>query len=1401
MRPGAVLEEIEESQLRADAALVGEVAFHLGGQPELQRRLRALAMAGRAASADVGTASAGRFRGRQRALHEALHGDDGSILALERIARATVALLRAVADHPTLARAAGAQAKALGDAILAHLADREGLRVLTQDGEIRDVRAPIQAPPALQRATELTRTILTESALAWAKRDDSSRLHWMDALVRRALAEPELETVLPVPFEYVDESDNRFLLPAGSRIGGHAGRVVAKSDGMLIRTANGLVLADEGVLHLECERAPRLFERLRVADEFADVFVDGIQRSGDRDAPAAVLGARRARVDVTGDEGDTRIELDDARILQTHPLALAIEGDRLLYASDGLIFGADTGREIGLAQGGSQFARTLEELALVSASESLHIESATLRTVEGADGERETVFELTTTRLQTADDALSLDSAELCFLDHLDGRSRYCLRTAGLTGRLAGFDVDAQGVSTLFVMVAADGEPASIVLANPSTVSFSRDERTLAVTDGRVRALYEGEGALVVNLDALKTSLRDGDELFSVELGRVTLDQGVDGSGRLQVTGKLLDGRVGGVHLSGGDLGVEVNLGEGGSAEEIFVTGRSVTVGDGISDLIAHEASLRIGLDPRQRLSSVDHETGLTELCSSDMGTMTLRGASALELDYQGRRLAMIRADTEDLAWTQPDGSQLDLRGALATLELDEEAAPARATLETGALAWRGTDGVEVTSFGLGGQVEFSPDGGMLQATAGAQGMTIRTNGGIAQIEGGTLVARYAEDGSFEHAVVEAQRTEYFSSASGTFTVERGTLAIRSMEDGGTETVFDASELRHQHGGDFMRLVSGRLVLAQDTEGHSVLDGEFSEATLGTSNSEFDLSPAAELHVEIDAEAGFTRLAGDVRKAHHRSDSDDLLIHEARFDGAFVDGTLSAFDAEGTVHYERRSGITLDAERARVSLSPLEDGGSELLVSGEDLKIRVEGHRFASDGKAEVGFLMDEAGKVELVRASTKRFAVTDGPRRYAFDDAELGIAHDGNVHLIDGRMHIFLGAEEVGELRGSDALLDFEYDGMLARVQLLSSGAYLTGEFGTIRATENRATAWFSEKRLSCVVVSGGAVSLELENGLDLDLENSRASLVYDDQGNPTLTVEDGRALLESEFGRLTLPAGFELTARQDRERTLLAGATPNAVLERHADVLAVNDFTMTMEIGSEGFEHLTARGSAHFEHPDRRVRLSGGALDISYDKSTDRMVYAGDLGAFRMVNGELSMIPNGKSSRIELGASLCGALTGTRFELAMKGHRLESLRFEDATAELEVNDASNDEVSSVRFAHQTFSALREHDGSTRLSLKPPDDKDPRTLIGIGDRELEFMGASAISLHLTDDGRLAEADGFVVSLPGTARIENRSSGIAATSVGVDVDTKPSRVHVALDGGVVLSIDRGVGLH
>ncbi|MEL6546294.1 MAG: hypothetical protein AAFQ82_16820, partial [Myxococcota bacterium] len=597
----------------------------------------------------------------------------------------------------------------------------------------------------------------------------------------------EREHTLALPATYTDPKKTQWLLPAGSNLRIVNEKCVIDAVGAAVRTETALIIAERATLPVPIENGQPALE---FACELPRLFSEGNECS-------ALLTA--SRLDgYPPDDPQVQLRCEHVRLATQCRLELTSELDTRFYGSP-------------------------ESFDAPVTSPVIRIARLNVRTSPRSP--RRDVFELDGVTLAEGRQVdLALGTSDLRVLDNDEDELALGFATTRLSGTIAGYDADAQGLSSLEIAVGRDGSLASLSLANPSTVSLTQDQQTLAVTDGRFRLGFDESGAPVVNIDALKASVREGDELLGVELGRLSLLHNDDRSGQMQITGKSLRGTYAGTRLAGDDVGVEVLMSPVGRAQQIFASGRAISISDPCNTLLAHEASVQVNFDSRQRFCAVHHEAGLSELSTTETGTITLRGRSSLELQNEGSGIRAIEFDSEELTWSQPDGTQLELRDAVGEVALSLDGSPERALLDSGALAWRGSDGVEVTTFGLGGMIEFTRSSDALETVAGVQGMTIRTQGGVAQVDRGTLKAFYLPNGEFSRAKIDAQRAEYFASFGGTFLVEDGELSIRSKEGGGNETTFDASEVRHQNGADQMALFDTRVTLTQDSSDESCLD-------------------------------------------------------------------------------------------------------------------------------------------------------------------------------------------------------------------------------------------------------------------------------------------------------------------------------------------------------------------------------------------------------------------------------------------------------------------------------------------------------------------------------------------------------------------------------------------------
>ncbi|MEL6546385.1 MAG: hypothetical protein AAFQ82_17290, partial [Myxococcota bacterium] len=318
---------------------------------------------------------------------------------------------------------------------------------------------------------------------------------------------------------------------------------------------------------------------------------------------------------------------------------------------------------------------------------------------------------------------------------------------------------------------------------------------------------------------------------------------------------------------------------------------------------------------------------------------------------------------------------------------------------------------------------------------------------------------------------------------------------------------------------------------------------------------------------------------------------------------------------------------------------------------------------------------------------------------------------------------------------------LDFDDLGHLSRVQLLGTDASIAGAFGTVYAKQGRASALFEHGRLARVASPQGTVALDLNSGLAMDMERASAQLTYDGQ-SPTLTVESGRGLIYAEFGRLTLPEGFEIRADRCEEKTTLSGFTPNAKMDSTPDVLAVNDFSLSAEFDDYGFRCLELNGTTHIDHPQRSIQLTSGLLSVRRKRQT--LVYSGDTSSLGLKVGGLSIDGKHGSKQLRWGERLTGTIESQSFSFVAVGDELRELSFSDASLTLGVTDPA-DEV------RRTLTLPR----STELKLSYRDSEDVQFLllleqesavIALDETTLSFESIQAIELVFDSEGALTTA-------------------------------------------------------
>ncbi|MEM6532175.1 MAG: hypothetical protein AAF654_06100 [Myxococcota bacterium] len=1337
--------------------------------------IRAAGVHGRAAFLD---AERTRLVHRQRALRTALNADNGDLQSARAIGHALTRLFRAVSEYQELHPMIEADLFGLRDSCLRTFAEQFTLTVREELGAVREVdgeNTPVR---------RLARTILHETTLAWSSmrapreraagtvaeldrlsKDELDTSYWSVASGDLDLPTDQYlhpsERTLAVPFVYRPPGGSVVFIPAGSKLRCSEDTTTIDSIGVILRSNATLVLAGTSRIIVDPLR-------LSVASGTHELFSYAVELGTERETPVSMLSAERLEI-------ADAIEMHGLGVFQARAQDIVANVDELLYQSDKMKFGFDPS----------------EPFPVISASRTLQTGSvSTLRTATSPAGERETYVELAELRLCDAEEALELVDAELRLTDSLDGESRYRLSTRSLRGRLGPYETNARGRSTVDVQLTASGTVSTLSISNPATLTLARDDQTLAITDGKVSLHHRHDGRTTRAIDALKASIRDGDDLLTIELGRLSLTRDETGAGRTQMTGKSFRGRYKGIDMSGDDVGLQVTIDADGAPSAIQSTGRAMTLSDDWTELIANNASLEVELTSRKRFSRIIHQTGITELSSSELGTLTFRGNSTLDLEYHRARVSGVRADAEELSWTQPNGSQLDMRDATAALDLDEHAAPRRATLETGTLAWRGADGFEVATFGAGAQVEFNPSGQVLHTVGGIEGMTVRTRGGIAQVDQGALTARYDEAGNFHEASVDAIHASFYADNSSVFDVEQGTLTVSRVIDGGSRTLFEAERIQHDRGCENLILDHAQLTLEQRSDGTASIDARYQTGQLSTARAEFELAPGSDLQCDFDTD-GLGRLAGDVTAASYLDGDERLTLTEGYFDGSFRDGILASFDAKGAITYGRVNSAAFATRAADISVSELEDGGRELILSGVALGATDGKRRFEGTGPTEIRFHIASDGTPVSTSLRGERFVIQDGSRRYRFDGTEVNFSFDGDIHLVDGSLQLYLGDELVEEIACRDTLLSFATDGSVSTARLLSDVSAIAGAFGTVRTLETRVAVGLNHGEVISVSATHGAAHVALNNGIDLALERGHALIEYNDHRVPTFAIQAGRALLNGDFGRLILPEGFELSVTPTENGFTFEGVTPNVDLDHDANVRSLNGFGLRLTQRENRTTSLRLRGSVSLDHPTRRVRLHNGELSIDCDP--DQLTYRGRSDSLELAVNDWTLRPG----VVTLGASIAAEVANSDVAVHFLNNELSTVELNRGSVAIAVFDSETESEESLRLTNQRLELTRDSDGSGRILVQGHRSTAPMALgLALAGVDFSLDGALGVEIHLTDDGKLAGEDGLVARVSGPFQLTRKPNGMRTRVPEAGPSAREATLHVALRAGLVL---RAVG--
>lgn len=585
-------------------------------------------------------------------------------------------------------------------------------------------------------------------------------------------------------------------------------------------------------------------------------------------------------------------------------------------------------------------------------------------------------------------------------------------------------------------------------------------------------------------------------------------------------------------------MGVELRLDAEGQATRLASTGGNLCVDDGSNQLVGHDLSIEASLSVSHRFDRIDVRAGLAQFDLDRFGMLTSVGLARFDLRYQSEQLVGIELDVEQLTWAQPDSSQLDARNAIGRLEHRDPIR--RAVLESGALAWRGSGGLEITSFGLGAQLESDQALRSVAGAAGLEGMTVQTPSGWIQLDHGTIRSAHTHDRARSQSVLYGSRATVQAGA-GVFELHDATIDLNPSDGHDQRMNVNAATLQYVHGSTVTQLEDARLVFDRRSDAAARVQADAQSGTVSTDELELTLGCDTRFEANFGAD-GLIDWSTDVSAAAGTGRWGKLAMGRGHFRGSRCGLRLSSFSARGEVEITTEAGAQLSSIDAEVTVVAAQPDQVHWLRG--DVRIR---SATADHGLAATDVLLGFDSDGELVQAQLLN---PDSTLRGSFGTVRSE-THAASVLLSDGRiiaassaigvMHLNLscGLQVSLERARSSIVYRSEHE---ATITIEDGRGLLIGEFG--RLTLPGGFRLRARRQAEQVVLDGATPNTWIEQGGALRAVNAlMLRMEYDPDGFRHLWAR-GRARIEHPCHRLELCDGaLNIDYQREHRRLVYRG------------------------------------------------------------------------------------------------------------------------------------------------------------------------------------------------------------------------------------------------------------------
>lgn len=683
----------------------------------------------------------------------------------------------------------------------------------------------------------------------------------------------------------------------------------------------------------------------------------------------------------------------------------------------------------------------------------------------------------------------------------------------------------------------------------------------------------------------------DGSTRLSAERAELGFTGNADGTSAIHLAGQTLAVDLDGKSLATqGDARIQIDMDASGEARSLLARADQLELRQGAERAQVRGGSLQVALGDDDAMALTARGAHL----EIDTAKGSMRGAGvALDLGYEQGVLRKVAGSANSLAWRDPAGLRLDVRGLGTELVFDDTGLLSQATAGAQGLTLEPKDGERLTV--ENGQARLAYDARGLLSSATIQAGRV-THGDGAQRLDLSDAALSLVYGDGDAARLQASLgTGSYEGRFGSLELSGGSQLGVDYDERGNLRNLEAAVAALRYGGDHgsLRLDGSRV------EGLVAEDGTISRLQLGAEGARFETPPGKTPATVIDtanAQLTVEEREGGGSMAKLSAGTIDAQLVGRAIEGARAESLSVAISsgADGTLEAVAIAAAELSASRGAEQLHVRGGAISAVAEGGALSSLRVDADRVDYRGEGEHG----HPTQIGFDDAAVQLKQAADGATRLSFAGTR------GVLELSGHRVAIDRVRELSAETNADGAITSIvaDFPGRIAFEKTADGiDVQLVDLQGRYDAGASRMTASFGE---ADVKLAGEGVSAIVRGGAAIDIDRYQARMY----------VADATFLRELESG---LPDGLTLKDFQLIVRTTEGGALRG--VELTAQNIAAHTQGMELRAVSPDGEQL--RFEAEMDEDGRALRrvyletAEGGELLIATDDVSARLAGAHEL------------------------------------------------------------------------------------------------------------------------------------------------------------------------------------------